>query len=137
LFEFGSSLQLLTKTLDFPLTVNFSLTVQFMETLKLSLMLLFSLTLHVSHTLQLSPHVVITNLTVNIYRFSVNKPPLSPLPLAVSHFFSLTENLFLSLLLSKLLCTLAFLLSKLLCMLAFLLLLLLYLFLKTSPIGHD
>jgi hypothetical protein len=126
LFEFGSSLQLLTKMLDFPLTVNFSLTVQFMETLKLSLMLLFSLSLHVSHTLQLSPHVVITNLMVNIYRFLVTTPPLSPLPQAVSRFFSLMSYLFLSLLLSKLLCTLSF-----------LLLLLLYLFLQTSPIGHD
>jgi hypothetical protein len=89
LFESGSSLQLLTKTLEFPLTVNFALTVQFLQTLKLSLMVLFSLTLPVSLTLQLSPHVVITNLTVSIYRFLVNRPPLSPLPHAVSSFFSL------------------------------------------------
>ncbi len=44
-FESGSSLQLLTQTLDFPLTLDFALTVHFLQTLNLSLMLLFSLTL--------------------------------------------------------------------------------------------
>ncbi len=125
-FESGSSLQLLTQTLDFPLTLDFTLTVHFLQTLNLSLMLLFSLTLPVSLTLQLSPHVVVSYLTVSSYRVLVGRPPLSPLPHAVSSFFSLKESLLLLVLLSKLFCPLPF-----------LLLLFLYFLLKTSPIGHD
>jgi hypothetical protein len=121
-FESGSSLQLLTQTLDFPLTLDFALTVHFLQTLNLSLMLLFSLTLPVSLTLQLSPHVVVSYLTVSSYRILVGRPPLSPLPHAVSTFFSLKESV---------------LQSKLFCPLAFLLLLFLFFLLNTSPIGHD
>jgi hypothetical protein len=107
LLEETSSLQLLTKTLYFALTVNLSLMVKFMETLKLSLMLHFSLTLHVPHTLQLllllqlsltlrlglfnlpAPHAVIASPKVHINLFLVSSPPLSPLSLSLSPFFSL------------------------------------------------
>jgi hypothetical protein len=126
LFESGSSLQLLTQTLDFLLTLKFALTVLFLQTVDLSLMLLFSLTLPVSLTLQLSPHVVVSYLTVSSDRVLVGTPPLSPLLNAVSTFLSLHHSLLALMLLSKLFCPLAF-----------LLLLFFYFFMNTSPIGHD